>query len=148
MHAPAAGGCTHVPESHDGVARGARGYMCTSATATGDGVDGLEGPWIRKGERGGVGRAHVVDAHEAVVPARDDDLVGGTPRGRGRCGGYSVHGGGAVEVGVGLELGRTERRGGRLGDGRGRDGVDGEGSVGGGAKGGEGGRGRGGGEKG
>ena len=75
--------------------------------------------------------AHVVDAHEAVVPARDDDLIRGTPRGGGWGEGYPVHGRGLLVVGgVALQLGRAERRGGRRGDGGGRNGVDGERGVG------------------
>jgi len=144
VDAPAAGGGAHVPKCHDGVACGARGYIGATATAAGDSVDGFEGPGIEKGKRGGVGGAYVVDAHEAVEPARDDDLVRGTPRGRGRGGGYAVHGVGPLQVGVALRLGGAERRGGRRGDGGGRDGVDGERGVGRGAKSGEGRRGRGG----
>ena len=145
VDAPAASGGTHVPKCHDGVARGARGYVGAAPTAAGDGVDGFKGPGIGKGERGGVGGAHVVDAHEAVEPARDDDLVRGTPRRRGWGGGYSVHGRGPLLVcGVALRLGRAERGGGRRGDGGGCDGVDGERGVGRGAKGGEGRRGGGG----
>ena len=144
MDAPAAGGRTHVPKRHYGVTCGARGYVGAAAAAAGDSIDGFEGPGVGKGERGDVGGANVVDAHEAVEPARDDDLVRGTPRGRGRGGGDAVHGCGPLVVGVALRLGRAERRGGRRGDGGGRDGVDGERGVGRRAKGGEGRRGRGG----
>ena len=145
MHAPAAGGA-NVPKRHDRVSCGARGYVGTSATAAGDGVDGFEGPRVGKGERGGVGGAHVVNTHEAVKPTRDDDLIRGTPRGRVGRGGNSVHCGGPLQVGGVFVpfLRRAQRRGRRWGDGRGRDGMYGERGVGGRAKGGKRGGGRGG----
>jgi len=96
---PAAGGGTDVPKRDDRVASGARGDVGTAAAAAGDGVDGLEGPGVGKGEGGtGAGLAHVVHAHEAVEPARDDDLVRSAPWGRGGRGGDAVHGGGTVET--------------------------------------------------
>ena len=75
--------------------------------------------------------AHVVDAQEAVEPARDDDLIRGTPRGGGWGGGYPIHGRGPLVVGsVALRLGCAERHGGHRGDGGGHDGMDGERGVG------------------
>ena len=134
MHAPAGRSSAHVPKRHDGVPRGAGSDVGTSAATAGDGVYGLEGPGVGKGERGGRGGPHVVDAHEAIEPARDDDLIRGTPRRRGWCRGDSVHGRGPLQRRVVLVPRRAQRHGRRRGDGGGRDRVDGERGVGGGAK--------------
>ena len=144
MYAPAGRGSAYVPKRHDGVPRGAGGDVGTSAATAGDGVYGLERPGVGKGERGGRGSTHVVNAHEAVEPARDDNLIRGTPRRCGWCGGDSVHGGGPLRRRCVLVLRGAQRHGRRRGDGGGCDRVDGERGVGGGAKCGERGRGRGG----
>ena len=131
MHAPAPAGHAHVPERHHAVSRRARRDVCAPAATASDGVNGLERPGVGEGEGGCAGRAHIVHAHEAVEPARDEDLVRCTPGGRGGRRRDAIHGGGPRRVGVALLLlGRAQNDGRRWREAALRDGMDGERRVG------------------